>query len=82
VVGDLVRRGEAIAQVGSVGNSSGAHLHLEVRDDLTPALNCPPYGTTLALFEAQDPEGIDGVLLECYEPKSGDKLRSNNLPWP
>lgn len=31
--GDVVARGDTIAQVGSTGNSTGNHLHLEIRDN-------------------------------------------------
>jgi len=31
VLGQAVRRGDRIGAVGSTGNSSGPHLHLEIR---------------------------------------------------
>lgn len=35
-VGDIVTSGDVIAAVGSTGNSTGAHLHLEIRINGTP----------------------------------------------
>lgn len=85
-VGDFVHRGEHIAYMGTIGASSGPHLHYEVRDDLLGGED-PPFGTILALFEAVNSE--TGETLTCYEPPDRPEatsperdLRSNNQPWP
>ena len=49
-VGDVVRGGEAIGTVGSTGNSTGPHLHLEVRpgggDPVDPFTSLLEHGVT------------------------------------
>ena len=41
--GQKVNQGDLIAQVGSTGNSTGPHLHLEIRDKNNNAVNPENY---------------------------------------
>lgn len=77
-VGDLVKRGEHITDVGLVGPTSGPHLHFATRTAPKPG------GVTfLAKFEAVLPvPTTPQFLLTCYVPQQGDLLRSNNVPVP
>ena len=55
-VGDIVRQGQRLADVGSTGRSTGAHLHFEVRID----------------DDAHDPMGfLDGELRPAPSPLAG-----------
>ncbi|MEL7210457.1 MAG: M23 family metallopeptidase, partial [Actinomycetota bacterium] len=36
VAGDRLAQGEVLGEVGSTGNSTGAHLHFEVRESGVP----------------------------------------------
>ncbi|MEX2206314.1 MAG: M23 family metallopeptidase [Myxococcota bacterium] len=80
-VGQLVRRGEVVAQMGTTGPSAGVHLHTSAENP--PIASDPPRLAGkghLALFEAEAvPSGPD---LTCNEPFQNEILRSTNTPPP
>lgn len=52
--GDTVEQGQIIAKVGSTGQSTGAHLHFEIRQDGEPKNPLDwVYGYGLEIFESQ-----------------------------
>jgi hypothetical protein len=59
-LGDKVRRGDQIGEVGNTGNSQAPHLHLHVTDGASPlASNGLPYVFDTATITAVDEAGTD-----------------------
>jgi hypothetical protein len=84
-VGDKVQQGEVIAGVGSSGEVTGPHLHLEVRvgeneyvEARNPALWLVPYegwGTLAGQLVDRRGRPIPGAKLELRRPGSSEILR-------
>lgn len=81
--GDLVRRGQVLAQMGTTGNSGGVHLHWETKEPQTGPLDSDALVSTLGLFQIESAEAFgNSFTITCHEPDVGSHLRSNNVPWP
>ncbi|HEX9824092.1 MAG TPA: M23 family metallopeptidase [Actinomycetota bacterium] len=71
---DTVHRGDVIAEVGNTGGSSGPHVHIGFAT--TETHNVP---TDVKRVRFHLLVGFPPVEMDCYIPRSGDKLFSSNV---
>jgi murein DD-endopeptidase MepM/ murein hydrolase activator NlpD len=74
-IGETIERGDALAKVGNIGRSCGAHLHYQVAIDKANTI----YGQTKQIcFEGWTAIIVDYFFSPCSIPKSGNLLLSSN----
>ena len=66
-VGDCVTKGQHIANIGSVGNSSGEHIHFELRK-----LNCTAYTADCMLHVSNAEKDFGGLFDEAPSGNEND----------
>lgn len=81
-MGSQVKRGDILGRVGSTGNSSGNHLHYEVRSGnkaVDPNKYLATYGGGLGTFNAPTMNSIDYKSAPLIDIKSEKELERNYI---